>query len=125
MSGSEPRIPPGAPKEGGNNHSIQLRPRATSLEVKQKIEEALRRNAEMDAGKMGVEAYGGEVIPHGSIHFRPERRKARRTAWAASGVLKVDNRFTVGACCGAGWCCRLPETAPDSIEQGTLLNLNN
>jgi osmotically-inducible protein OsmY len=70
MSGSEPRIPPGAPKEGGNNHSIQLRPRATSLEVKQKIEEALRRNAEMDAGKMVVEAHGGEVILHGSIHSR-------------------------------------------------------
>jgi len=76
-------------------NSIQVRPRATPSEVKRKIEEAFRRNAEIDASHITVEANGSEVILHGTVRSWAERREAERAAWAAPGVTKVDNRITI------------------------------
>lgn len=80
----------------GITNSIQVRPRATPLEVKHRIEEAFSRNAQIDAGKIIVEAHSGHLILHGSVRSRAERREAERVAWDAPGVTSVDNRITIG-----------------------------
>jgi len=76
---------------------IEVRPRVAPVEIKRKIEEALRRAAEIDAGRISVEANGSEVILRGTVRSWAEREQAERTAWCAPGVARVDNRIKVDA----------------------------
>jgi osmotically-inducible protein OsmY len=79
----------------GVTNSIEIKPRVTPMEIRRKIEDALRRAAEIDASRVTVEADGGEVILRGTVRSWAEREEAERVAWAAPGVTKVDNRITV------------------------------
>jgi osmotically-inducible protein OsmY len=79
----------------GVTNSIQIKPRVAPMEIRRKIEEALRRAAEIDASRVTVETDGGEVILRGSVRSWVERQEAERAAWAAPGVWKVDNRIIV------------------------------
>ena len=79
----------------GVSNLIQLQPRATPGEIKRSIEAAFRRSAEVDANRITVETIGGEVILKGTVRSWAERREAERAAWAAPGVVKVDNRITI------------------------------
>jgi osmotically-inducible protein OsmY len=79
----------------GVTNSIQVKPRVAPMEIRRKIEEALRRAAEVDASRITVETNGGEVILRGSVRSWAERQEAERAAWAAPGVWKVDNRIIV------------------------------
>jgi osmotically-inducible protein OsmY len=65
------------------------------MEIRRKIEEALRRAAEVDASRVTVETDGGEVILRGTVRSWAERQDAERAAWSAPGVTKVDNRIIV------------------------------
>jgi osmotically-inducible protein OsmY len=79
----------------GVSNLIQVKPKIITSEVKQKIEEALKRSALLDASRITVEANGSEVILRGTVRSWAERQDAERAAWAAPGVTKVDNRLTV------------------------------
>jgi osmotically-inducible protein OsmY len=79
----------------GVTNSIEVKPRAAPMEIRRKIEEALRRAAELDANRITVETNGGEVILRGAVRSWAERHEAERAAWLAPGVTKVDNRITV------------------------------
>ena len=81
-------------KSVGNR--IHVKPRVMPAEVKRKIEEAFRRNAEVDAQHITVEASGGELLLKGSVRTWAERQEAQRVAWSAPGVTKVVNQITVG-----------------------------
>ena len=76
-------------------NSIGLEPRARPSEIKQKIEEAFRRSAEVEASRITVEANGSDVVLRGAVRSWAERQEAERAAWAAPGVRKVDNRITI------------------------------
>jgi osmotically-inducible protein OsmY len=79
----------------GVTNLISLKPKATPTEVRRRIEDALRRSAEVDANRITVEANGNEVILRGSVKSWAERQEAERAAWAAPGVTRVDNRILV------------------------------
>jgi osmotically-inducible protein OsmY len=79
----------------GVSNLIQLRPRVQPSEIQRKIQEAFRRNAEIDANRITVEAHGGEVVLRGTVRSWIEREEAERAAWAAPGVTKVEDRIVV------------------------------
>ena len=74
---------------------ISLKPRVAPFEIKQRIEDAFRRNAIIDAHKVAVDASGSEVTLRGEVRSWAERDQAQATAWAAPGVLAVKNEISV------------------------------
>lgn len=79
----------------GVTNAIALKPHIEPTELKRKIQEAFRRNAEVDANRITIEARGGEVILRGSVRSWTEREEAERIAWSAPGVTKVEDQIVV------------------------------
>jgi len=74
---------------------VQVTPKASSAEVKSKIEEALRRSAELDARRITVKIEGSTVKLYGSVSSWAERDEAERAAWSAPGTTMVENHILV------------------------------
>jgi osmotically-inducible protein OsmY len=79
----------------GVTNVITMKPKAEPADIQKKIQEAFKRNAEVDANRITVETYGSEVILKGSVRSWIEREEAERVAWSAPGVTKVDDRIVV------------------------------
>jgi osmotically-inducible protein OsmY len=79
----------------GVTNSIEVKPQVAPSEIRRKIEEALRRAAEIDASRITVETIGRDVILRGTVRSWAERQEAERAAWSAPGVARVDNRVIV------------------------------
>jgi osmotically-inducible protein OsmY len=76
-------------------NSIILKPKTAPSEIKRKILEAFRRNAEVDANRITVEANGAEIVLKGTVRSWIEREEAERVAWSAPGVTKVVDQLVV------------------------------
>jgi osmotically-inducible protein OsmY len=63
--------------------------------VKEAIEKAFKRNAEIDAENVMVSADGGKVTLSGSVGSLVEREKISSAAWNAAGVIAVQDNLTV------------------------------
>lgn len=77
------------------NNLITIHPKASPVEVKSKIEEALKRNAALDASHITVEASGSEITLKGQVRAWVEREEAERAAWLAPGVSSVHNNISI------------------------------
>jgi osmotically-inducible protein OsmY len=81
----------------GVSNLITVTPKVTAQDVKLRIESALKRNAELDAGRITVDMKDNTVTLTGTVRSWIERRDAERAAWAAPGVTVVDDRLVISA----------------------------
>lgn len=79
----------------GVNNMITLKPRATATGVKEMIEDALKRSAEVDSQQIRVECTAGKVILHGTARSWAELDEVEEAAWAAPGVTSVQSELVV------------------------------
>jgi osmotically-inducible protein OsmY len=74
---------------------IAVKPRVSAISVKDDIEAALRRSAELDARNIQVSVHDRSVNLTGKVRSFAEREEAERAAWAAPGIESVVNRIQV------------------------------
>lgn len=79
----------------GVSNLIRLKRREVPNDVLQRIVEAFKRNAAIDADHITVEVAGSEVRLRGTARSWAEREEAERVVWTFSGVTKVDNEIAV------------------------------
>jgi osmotically-inducible protein OsmY len=79
----------------GVTNRINVLPRVSPSDVKTKIEEALKRMAEVDAKRITVETTDSKVILHGKVRSWVEWDEAQRAAWRAPGVKAVENQLVI------------------------------
>jgi len=76
-----------------NEITIEVKP--TPADVKNRIEAAFRRSAEIDARRIHVDAREGRVVLRGHVRSASEREEALHAAWAAPGVVTVQNDLSI------------------------------
>jgi len=80
----------------GVTNLVTIKPRAQGDDLKERIEDALKRNAAIEAHNIKVDVTNGNVTLEGRVHGWHEREVLETAVWAAPGVKSVDDRVTVG-----------------------------
>ncbi len=75
---------------------IVLKSKVQTSDVKNRIEEALRRSAESEGRKIHVNVDGNRVVLSGHVSSLSEIEDAKYAAWNAPGVTMVENNLRVG-----------------------------
>lgn len=77
-------------------NDITIRPHIHPIDVKRKIEDAFKRRAELDSEAIRVAVNdGGKITLQGTVHDWREHNAAVDAAWAAPGVVSVEDRLTL------------------------------
>lgn len=76
-------------------NNVKIKPTVSASLVSAKIEEALRRNAELDARRIKVSVSDSKVELEGSVRSWSERKQAEHAAWAAPGVAEVIDHIAI------------------------------
>ncbi|MCX6016903.1 MAG: BON domain-containing protein [Chloroflexi bacterium] len=80
----------------GVSNLITLAVEADPIDVRERIERAFQRTAQIEAERVRIEVTNGKITLRGTVATWSERAAAEETAWAASGVTEVTNLITVG-----------------------------
>ena len=79
----------------GVSNKIIIKARAFARDVRRRIQDALKRSAEVDSKRISVETADGKVTLRGSVRSWTERQDAERAAWSAPGVTSVDDQIAI------------------------------
>ncbi len=80
----------------GVTNNLSIRPQSIDLkDLRNKITEAFKQNATMDASSLTLETSGSKISLRGTVRSRVEKEEAERIAWSSPGVLAVDNQIMV------------------------------
>jgi osmotically-inducible protein OsmY len=81
----------------GVSNNVTLNASAQASDVKKKIENALKRRAEIEAKAIRVSVSNDKVTLDGKVSNWDERLAAQDAAWSAPGVRFVVDHLTIGA----------------------------
>lgn len=81
----------------GVTNLVDVKGRFTPADVEQKINEALRRQADREAKHIQVLVNGAQVTLRGTVRSWAERKAAQGAAWSAPGVAMVINNLLIEA----------------------------
>jgi osmotically-inducible protein OsmY len=77
-------------------NNIQVKPHVSSFDVKRRIEDALKRSAQVEPSRIRVTVDDfGKVTLEGQVKVWGERGTAVQAAWSAPGVTAVKDLLTV------------------------------
>lgn len=74
---------------------IQVSPSVNTADVRERIEQAFERQADLETEKIHVRAEGQKVILEGKVSSWSKRNIAERAAWAAPGVTQIEDKLLV------------------------------
>ena len=77
-------------------NQITLKTRVQPGDVSHRIQAALQRDAQLEAGRVRVSVLDGKVTLEGKVHSWHERDEVERAAWSAPGVCAVEDRVSIG-----------------------------
>ena len=81
----------------GVTNFVDIKPKVQALDVKAKIEEALKRSAEREVNQIHIAVEGSKVTLSGKVRSLSELMDARGAAWSAPGVKDVQDHLIVAA----------------------------
>lgn len=76
-------------------NDVTLRAAVQPADIRRRIEDALQRDARIEAGGITISTSGGRVELRGRVNSWHERDAAERAAWSAPGVTEVRDRLLV------------------------------
>ena len=79
----------------GVTNEIQLKPKLTATDIRVKLEEALRRDAQLEWQSIQVQALGGAVTLRGHVHSWIQYQEAEHVAFRSPGVSSVTNLLEI------------------------------
>lgn len=79
----------------GVDNCIEVRCLPLASDVKHRILDAFKRQADLDAAHVTVTTHGSTVKLSGKVKAWNERTIAERAAWAAPGVNKVEDHLVI------------------------------
>lgn len=79
----------------GVTNAILIVPKASPADIRDRIVQALKRQAELDMQNIRVEVSEGAVTLEGRVHSLTERRVAEQAVWAVPGIREVRDRLSV------------------------------
>jgi osmotically-inducible protein OsmY len=77
------------------SNQMTVKSRVSPKDLLDKIKSAFHRSADIDARRITIDAIDGKVTLHGNVRSWAEKEEAQDVAWAAPGVMAVDNMITV------------------------------
>lgn len=80
----------------GLSNMIEITPRVSANDVRKRIEDAFKRDAELESHQISIEVSGGNVTLKGKVHTWSERTAADRAAWSVPGIKNVIDQIAVG-----------------------------
>jgi osmotically-inducible protein OsmY len=78
-------------------NQIELQAAVPPTDVRERIEAALERYADVEARNIQVEVTGRKVMLRGLVRSSAEREIVERAAWSAPGVQSVEDELEVAA----------------------------